>query len=338
MLLSICVPTYNRAFLLKRQLNFLLSDAKSYLLEGSVELLVSSNASSDETDDVVRQIKESKEPFAYYTQDTNIGALRNMKFLVNKAKGEYVWIVGDDDFIKPGTTKRIIEILEKYKDNSLGAIFMGSVWLGTDTENVDWDGLNRANSCSGEAQLLSYSIDASYGVLYNPLGKIYWDLMFITGAVRDRAASLAVLTSPLYEDNYCTPLACSLLCMLNRSFVFDDRFSVRGGVIASWSDVENRVGSVDMFLAIYNLRFLGYPEAQISRMLDVFLKEHTRVRVFSPFALLKGATTLKLMSEFYSLLRVTGKRTIYVRYTCIRGLMRVQRDILRCLKFFKRAN
>ena len=111
--LSIYIPTYNRKEYLKRQLEFIFSDMGEYSSE--IEVVVSDNASDDGTKEVVEDLLQ-KYKFAYYRNEVNVGIRANAQMAERYCKGEFQWTIGDDDYIKPGTTKKIFQILNVYPD------------------------------------------------------------------------------------------------------------------------------------------------------------------------------------------------------------------------------
>lgn len=119
-LLSICIPTYNRAAWLRASLAFSAPQVKA--AGGLVELIVSDNCSPDETAQVVEEA-QALGPIRYHRNETNIGANPNMYRLVSElARGEYVWVLGDDDFIRDGGVAAIVDVLRHYTD--LGFVYL----------------------------------------------------------------------------------------------------------------------------------------------------------------------------------------------------------------------
>ena len=106
--LSICIPTYNRIHYLRDLVENLLPQIDS-VVNGMVELLVSNNASTDGTDSYCRSIDRSY--LRYWINETNIGGDRNFLKCIQESKGEYVWLVGDDDIIPAGAVAKTLEIL-----------------------------------------------------------------------------------------------------------------------------------------------------------------------------------------------------------------------------------
>ena len=110
-LLSICIPTYNRSKLLRACLLSILNQTRGY--EEDVEVVVSDNCSDDDTMQVVEWAREYG-PLRYHRNESNIGAGPNFFLLSNElAKGEFCWLIGDDDFLRKGALSRLILTLRE---------------------------------------------------------------------------------------------------------------------------------------------------------------------------------------------------------------------------------
>lgn len=97
-LLTIAIPTYNRASRLEHQLAW----ASSAIAERweQVELLVSNNASTDATAQVCQHwIAKTNGRLRVFNQASNLGFAGNCAFCIRQARGEYVWLISDDDRI-----------------------------------------------------------------------------------------------------------------------------------------------------------------------------------------------------------------------------------------------
>ena len=135
-LLSICIPTYNGASSLLKEV---LDNATPLLEEfkGEVELIVSDNCSIDSTSDLLK--KYSSVPgFRSYRNEKNLGFNKNMLLLVETySKGFYSWVIGDDDIIIPSAFRFIINELRKGKYDylSLGSNIIPASELNAIIEN-----------------------------------------------------------------------------------------------------------------------------------------------------------------------------------------------------------
>jgi glycosyltransferase involved in cell wall biosynthesis len=109
-LLSICIPTYNRAETLRLMLQSIIPQVNE--VRDAVELIVSDNCSTDHTPEVVQWAMQFG-AFRCHRNKTNIGATRNILLLSNElAEGEFCWILGDDDMIIQGKLPKIIESIK----------------------------------------------------------------------------------------------------------------------------------------------------------------------------------------------------------------------------------
>lgn len=111
--ISICIPTFNRGDLLRQTLDVLLPQ-----LEGrDVELLISDNASTDNTPTIVHSLK-ARHPFIrYHRQSENVGLDNNTLASIATARGEYCWLCSDDDIPLPGSFAKIEDTLRQYSPN-----------------------------------------------------------------------------------------------------------------------------------------------------------------------------------------------------------------------------
>lgn len=107
-LLTIAIPTYNRARFLKQLLTSLFEQLIS---EPRVELIISDNASPDETPDVVKEFMQRGLRIRSIRNEENIGPDANFLQCFEQARGKYVWIFGDDDVILPGGVRQVIDHL-----------------------------------------------------------------------------------------------------------------------------------------------------------------------------------------------------------------------------------
>ena len=106
LLLSICIPTYNRAKYLRRAIASCIYECKKY----GVRIYIQNNASTDCTEDVVREFDE--DIIEYECNDHNVGAVKNVNKLIDKANSKYVFMLTDDDYLLPGAIKLILDFIQ----------------------------------------------------------------------------------------------------------------------------------------------------------------------------------------------------------------------------------
>jgi glycosyltransferase involved in cell wall biosynthesis len=111
-LLSICIPTWNRADLLRDFLLSLSQHITPYL--DQVEIVISDNASTDHTQDI---IASSGLPITHGKQSSTVGFTKNVLSVTTElARGEFIWVVGDDDLILPSAIATILDSITKHPE------------------------------------------------------------------------------------------------------------------------------------------------------------------------------------------------------------------------------
>lgn len=89
---SIGMPVYNGAKYIRDALDSLLAQTFA-----DFELIISDNASTDETQKICEEYAQHYLSIKYFRQNSNIGAAANFEFVLNKAVGEYfMWAACDD--------------------------------------------------------------------------------------------------------------------------------------------------------------------------------------------------------------------------------------------------
>lgn len=130
--LSICIPTFNREPYLRKSLSELLPQLQGRSLE-DVEVLVSDNCSTDNTEAVVTEaVEKYNVPISYSRNEKNIGGNNNMAKVISRSSGQYVYIMGDDDVLSPDFINIIFRLLKTGDDISL----------------IHWNRLSGDSNCS----------------------------------------------------------------------------------------------------------------------------------------------------------------------------------------------
>ncbi|AFL89554.1 glycosyl transferase [Terriglobus roseus DSM 18391] len=109
-LLTIAIPTYNRSRYLREFLEALLPQIES---ANDVELLISDNASPDDTAEMLAEVLPVGGRFRVVRQAENIGSDANFCFCYRQATGKYFWLCGDDDILRPGTMAALLPPLRQ---------------------------------------------------------------------------------------------------------------------------------------------------------------------------------------------------------------------------------
>jgi len=109
-LLSVCIPTYNRASSLEECIRSLLPQVKPY----RIPIYVSDNASTDDTVRVLASLKnESYSLLHFRSNDANLGFDRNLVNAIGMASSKYVWPLADRFKLMPDAVTKIHKLLSQ---------------------------------------------------------------------------------------------------------------------------------------------------------------------------------------------------------------------------------
>jgi hypothetical protein len=114
---TIALPTRNRRPLLLRALNSALGQTYP-----RVEVLVSDNASSDDTAEALADIRDPR--LRVLRQRELIPMMRHWDVLVQEARGEYFLMLSDDDFLEPEALANLVARIEDGVGMSYGLTAM----------------------------------------------------------------------------------------------------------------------------------------------------------------------------------------------------------------------
>ncbi len=115
--LTIIIPTYNRPRELIRLLSIINSEIEQLKNVEYVNVIVRDNSQNTETQNAVEQSEFAGKPWLDYIKNIgNVGFDSNILNLFCEAKGDYVWLVGDDDIIFKDSIQKVFELIELNPD------------------------------------------------------------------------------------------------------------------------------------------------------------------------------------------------------------------------------
>jgi glycosyltransferase involved in cell wall biosynthesis len=109
-LLSIVIPSHNKTELLMAAIASILGESG---FDTRCEICISDNSLSESTSEDFTEKYDGDERLIYRRSLDSSGLDENVARAVSMAKGEYVWVFGDDDLIVPGMIGSVLELLEK---------------------------------------------------------------------------------------------------------------------------------------------------------------------------------------------------------------------------------
>lgn len=134
--LSVCIPTYNREQLLKQTIESIIAEIDIK----SAEIIVSDNASADNTEAVVKELMTCHPCIKYFKNKQNIGLDENTLECIRKASGQYCWLCSDDDIVLSGAYKKILSVIDKHAPNFIYLNYAGFI------ENEDYRIIYKRNT------------------------------------------------------------------------------------------------------------------------------------------------------------------------------------------------
>lgn len=132
-LLSICIPTYNRSHYFKKCVESIIS--QDGFNTKDIEILISDNASPDNTEEIVKSFQDKFPNIRYIKNDTNLGAERNILNLLNNFKGEYFFLLTDDDILLPNSLAKLKQIIIH---NSECSVFLSSYEVFSEKQKITY--------------------------------------------------------------------------------------------------------------------------------------------------------------------------------------------------------
>ena len=163
-LLTVAIPTYNRAKLLNTQLSWLAHAVKGF--EDEIEIFVSDNCSTDNTQEVIKKWKAALNNVTFNSckNAENIGVMKNIHQCLISASTKYVWTIGDDDPIQDRAISYTINKFKQYDDVSLLLLnfsgrnqltgepehphtIVGNRWFDIESEDGNGDGKEIFQHC-----------------------------------------------------------------------------------------------------------------------------------------------------------------------------------------------
>ena len=125
--ISILVPTYNRPQLLERTLNSILS--QSY--EGIIETIVVNDAGKDIQKVIKKTNLHKIRPIKYFQNKENRGLAGTRNVAIQKATGDYICLLDDDDIFLPYALEFRMYMMDKLNTEIVYTRALQDIWEKT---------------------------------------------------------------------------------------------------------------------------------------------------------------------------------------------------------------
>lgn len=181
-LVSIGMPVYNGEQYVRRALDSLL--AQDY---ENFELIISDNASTDETLQICRDYAKRDNRIGIHKHSHNEGIQKNFQTVLELAQGEYFMWAAVDDYWLPDFVSALVKELNEHPEAGVAMCAVKRIWEdGTLFDTVRFSGTRNPNSKS----FLEMTLGLATSLKYN---------LFIYGLFRTRLIKTA-LPAPIIES------------------------------------------------------------------------------------------------------------------------------------------
>ena len=123
-LLSICIPTYNRATVLKESLRSLVEQE----CFSEVELVISDNCSTDDTQSVVEEYAKKYSNIRYFRNEENVHD-QNFPLALMRATGEYRKLFSDSWSYEDGALSYLLNLVREHRNDKPFLFFENGILL-----------------------------------------------------------------------------------------------------------------------------------------------------------------------------------------------------------------
>jgi glycosyltransferase involved in cell wall biosynthesis len=127
---TIGMPVYNGARYLEEALRSIVGQTYQ-----DFELIISDNASTDETEEICRRFAASDRRISYFRNKRNLGAAANYNRVIELARGRYFRHAAHDDILAPTNIERCVQVLEAAPDVVL--VYPRMIMIDADGNKID---------------------------------------------------------------------------------------------------------------------------------------------------------------------------------------------------------
>ena len=263
--LSVAIPTYNGSYYIRETLDSIISQLDD--IDEEIEIVISDNASTDQTPEIIRGYRNKYPLIKYFRNDENFGADRNFDLAIRRSTGGYVWLFSDDDKLKPGAIKRVLEVLKKYPN-------IGLIWVNYGIYNEDFSVCNmERRDLKTMADVYCNSADEFYTTTHilstaastNIVKRSSWNNVDRVKFIGSNFVHVGVISSYLINESnaYC----------INYPYVM---IRMRG--VSRWANKGKLlIYSVNLASIIRGLTKMGYKKDTINKVFDYIIPDMKKV-------------------------------------------------------------
>ena len=184
---SICIPCYNHAAFIGKTLESVLAqDFKDF------EIIVSNNASTDNSKEIVRSFKDSR--IRLIENRWNIGFAPNLQQVTRHAQGAFFNLLSSDDLMNPGALSTYANLIQQHSERKDDLVLMSQVW------DIDEYGKIIGYRCKSKTAFepVRVKVPSQEEIQAQPLSETYEGFMLFTHAMK-RFNTVGAFCSMVYS-------------------------------------------------------------------------------------------------------------------------------------------
>ncbi|WP_448526536.1 glycosyltransferase family 2 protein [Parathermosynechococcus lividus] len=164
--ISIGMPVYNGARYIREALDSLLAQTFT-----EFELIISDNASTDDTEAICREYAAKDHRVRYIRQSQNLGASANFKFVLDEALGEYFMWAAADDVWDENWIEKLLPVSVEGQCIAFGML----ITINENSQQIQHPANKRQFGFTGQKMLrrIKYFLEPSFLGKANPIYGIY---------------------------------------------------------------------------------------------------------------------------------------------------------------------
>jgi abequosyltransferase len=140
-LLSICIPTFNRAKFLQACLESITKQFSNQEIKNQVDIFILDNQSADNTTEIVKPFTDAYDNLKYIRDSEPRKIIPGIIKVASLADGEYIWVFSDDDLQSPDSLTMVLNFI---KQNHSDLIFCNLAGF-SDTSSTKYPNLLKAS-------------------------------------------------------------------------------------------------------------------------------------------------------------------------------------------------
>jgi glycosyltransferase involved in cell wall biosynthesis len=156
---SVIIPTYNRAHLIGRAIQSVLNQTYP-----DFELIIVDDASTDHTENVIKEFLQKDKRISYLKHDKNKGGSAARNTGIKTSKGEYIaFLDSDDEWLQGKLEKQTRFFLDKSIDVAL--VYTGSLKINGNLEKISTKIIHKKKGWIFKDLLLKYCIGPTSSIM-----------------------------------------------------------------------------------------------------------------------------------------------------------------------------